>query len=42
MDEELQNNPYLEKFYEHMEKKVPGPNPYSHPLQEYFMNERFN
>lgn len=24
-----------------MEKKVPGPNPYSHPLQEYFMKERF-
>lgn len=41
MDEELSENPYLEKFYEYLEKKLDGPNPYSFPLQKYFMMERF-
>ena len=32
MDEELDGNPYLEKFYEYMAKKIPGVNPYALPL----------
>lgn len=41
MDEELDGNPHLEKFYEHMSKKLPGPNPHAFPLQEFFLFGRY-
>jgi deoxyadenosine/deoxycytidine kinase len=40
MKEELEN-PYLEKFYEHMAKKESGANPHSFNLQKYFLLTRF-
>ena len=32
MDEELNGNPHLENFYDHMNKKLPGINPHAFPL----------
>lgn len=41
MEEEILDNPHLVPFYEYMDKGNQGPNPYSFPLQQHFMMERF-
>ncbi len=40
IEEELEN-PYLNKFYEHLKLSPQGPNPYSLNLQKYFLMKRF-
>ena len=41
MDEDHGINPFLNDFYEFMSSGTPGVNPFAFPMQQFFMNKRF-